>query len=675
MRNTLSLLSGTPNSIFTARGRFLNPASLFTSGEDGAWYDTSDISVLFQDTAGTTPITASGQTIARVNDKSGNGLNATQATTAARPSYIVDADGAFIQHDPVDDALTVTLPDLGAEATVAYVTRSEVRLLEDQTISGSYTLPAQELANFVVIDRALTFAEKVSLIRFLASKVEGVNYGAEIDRLTLIAINAVDVFVYDTSKDSDGGAWRTGALAQASSWYNETLNTATRGSRREFPAVAVIVAEADKVTIYDGDDPTLPMWMVFTRGFKYSIHNAAAITSISMLNGELRVGEAGSGIGNLSEISFLADKSGMRINSTVYYYIRSALSQRNTSVSTEGTIAAWLVNRDINDVAMTVLPDAPIDPATGLPVPTIYVFTAGGVSRIADDGTVSSTASTAVPEGGIFDDQVWATFVSGGQTYFGSLPVEDTLPTGGALNAPYYWRTGKTNTYDLFTNGTSPSIANDAFGLSTGLHRFSYNAVDNSASMLAITTSTYNTGWMPGDTKLAALSDTDDTDLVGSGELVTNGTFDTDTDWTKGAGWTISAGVASFDTSVSGAGVETALTQNITTVVGKLYIVKATFSSLINVTGSELLVRCAGTNLIAWETGSANILTDGTYTFSFVANSTTTQVNIRATVLVEGNETGSVDNVSVKLADEDRSVNNNGLIINGTITRTFVDEV
>ena len=27
------------------------------------------------------------------------------------------------------------------------------------------------------------------------------------------------------------------------SWYNETLNTATRGSRREFPAVAVIVAE------------------------------------------------------------------------------------------------------------------------------------------------------------------------------------------------------------------------------------------------------------------------------------------------------------------------------------------------------------------------------------------------------------------------------------------------
>ena len=41
-----------------------------------------------------------------------------------------------------------------------------------------------------------------------------------------------------------------------------------------------------------------------------------------------------------------------------------------------------------NDVAMTVLPNAPIDSATGLPVPTIAVATAGGVSVIKDDGTV-----------------------------------------------------------------------------------------------------------------------------------------------------------------------------------------------------------------------------------------------------------------------------------------------
>ena len=76
-----------------------------------------------------------------------------------------------------------------------------------------------------------------------------------------ISDTATDVFVYDTRKDSDGGAWRK--RTQHTSWYNETLGTATRGTRREFPAVAVIVARNKILTIYDGDDPDLPMWMVF----------------------------------------------------------------------------------------------------------------------------------------------------------------------------------------------------------------------------------------------------------------------------------------------------------------------------------------------------------------------------------------------------------------------------
>ena len=65
--------------------------------------------------------------------------------------------------------------------------------------------------------------------------------------------NAVNWCWYDTTEDSDGGAWRH--RCTGTSWFNETLNTSIRGSRREFPAVALIVAEANKVTIYDGDDP------------------------------------------------------------------------------------------------------------------------------------------------------------------------------------------------------------------------------------------------------------------------------------------------------------------------------------------------------------------------------------------------------------------------------------
>lgn len=48
---------------------------------------------LFQDTAGTTPVTTAGQTVARINDKSGRGNHATQATAASRPTYGVVPQG------------------------------------------------------------------------------------------------------------------------------------------------------------------------------------------------------------------------------------------------------------------------------------------------------------------------------------------------------------------------------------------------------------------------------------------------------------------------------------------------------------------------------------------------------------------------------------------------------
>lgn len=64
-----------------------SPVSLFAASEPGVWYDPSDLTTMFQDTAGTTPVTTPGQTVARMNDKSGRGNNATQATTASRPTY------------------------------------------------------------------------------------------------------------------------------------------------------------------------------------------------------------------------------------------------------------------------------------------------------------------------------------------------------------------------------------------------------------------------------------------------------------------------------------------------------------------------------------------------------------------------------------------------------------
>jgi hypothetical protein len=63
---------------------------LFAASEPGAWYDPSDLTTLFQDSAGTTPVTAPNQTVGLMLDKSGRGNHATQATLGQRSTYGVN---------------------------------------------------------------------------------------------------------------------------------------------------------------------------------------------------------------------------------------------------------------------------------------------------------------------------------------------------------------------------------------------------------------------------------------------------------------------------------------------------------------------------------------------------------------------------------------------------------
>jgi hypothetical protein len=51
-----------------------SPASLFAAGEQGVWYDPSDMTTLFQDSSGTTPVTAVEQPVGLMLDKSKSGV-------------------------------------------------------------------------------------------------------------------------------------------------------------------------------------------------------------------------------------------------------------------------------------------------------------------------------------------------------------------------------------------------------------------------------------------------------------------------------------------------------------------------------------------------------------------------------------------------------------------------
>lgn len=79
-----------------------NPLPLFSAAEQGFWYDVWDIATLFQDAAGTIPVTASGDPIGLQLDKSGNGNHRYQTVSADRPIYVVEGGIPRIRYNGIN---------------------------------------------------------------------------------------------------------------------------------------------------------------------------------------------------------------------------------------------------------------------------------------------------------------------------------------------------------------------------------------------------------------------------------------------------------------------------------------------------------------------------------------------------------------------------------------------
>lgn len=410
----------------------------------------------------------------------------------------------------------------------------------------------------------------------------------EANALALSAYNktigtvAVDAFIYDTSKDSDGGAWRK--RTEQTSWYNETLNTATRGSRREFPATAIIVIEATKMTIYDGDEPDCPMWMVFNYilgAHSYITYSDRSLSSVAALNGNIVLGgddNVGAN-GHVHIINFLKDNHERYTGS--HSIAPENISQRNEIVNyVPFGDGQSLVQVTVNDVAITSLPTAPIDDATGLPIPTIAVATDGGVSVITDSGNVWDITENVQPGGFDYDEVAFSPdnrlLIRGdgdgdpqgkwiGVFEIPTADVTYAFYTDIGINSSYYatynFPGGQLSQSNVLVLTPAPQggngqdvcnamvvggnnvYAGDTTGLGIGtLDDFKSTDAYN-PNMVAHITTNSNTGWIPSQNVLTTLSDTteetigsvdySDTSPADGPELISNGTFDTDT-----TGWT-----------------------------------------------------------------------------------------------------------------------------------------
>jgi hypothetical protein len=121
-------------------------------------------------------------------------------------------------------------------------------------------------------------------------------------------------------------------------------------------------------------------------------------------------------------------------------------------------------------------------------------------------------------------------------------------------------------------------------------------------------------------------------------ELVTNGTFDSDTSWTKSGATTISGGVA---TVASTTAFGTCLSQTVSVINNRAYLVTITATRS---SGNSIAVAVGGQTLLG------GVTTLGTYTATTTFNGST---GANTLAVIEGNGVswaGTIDNISVKEA-------------------------
>ena len=398
-----------------------------------------------------------------------------------------------------------------------------------------------------------TFGRGVSFVASGETGTQANEFEAAIKSVTS-STDVGAVFVYDTRNDSDSGAWRKKCAGL--SWFDETLNTATRGGRREFPSVALLVldkeSEEETLTIYDLDDPAMPMWMQFldAGALKWSTSNARSFNAITALNGRIYVGFQD----GLVEFDFANDHTKIGFSGPRYLTSGTAIADRNvTATFATGGDGYTIANIVVNDVAATVLEGAEIG-TLGLPIPTVAVATDGGVSVIHPNGDVYDLASTSHSNNDVLkvfftdDGMVGYNFEASGwvdrawavglrkipyananiQAYDSALNLERYMPPVSSATTGLTTNTDEYSQTDAQVNAVTPTSKNGlAIGYGDRLSIVKRNPANMEEGAVAYVTSGYNSGYLLGDIRGAFLANTKGGDKSVKGNtLAENGSID-----------------------------------------------------------------------------------------------------------------------------------------------------
>mgnify|MGYP003647958555 CR=1 FL=1 len=246
----------------------------------------------------------------------------------------------------------------------------------------------------------------------------------------------------------------------------------------------------------------------------------------------------------------------------------------------------------------------------------------------------------------------WKWYIDGINTNTLANPVGTAIFVGtymwgvGDISSPSF--NGNLTELSIWGTALSSSevltIYNNMFGSQTCLTDLTFgsgnliqNGSFNEIGPQLIDNPTFNAPTSPdlivnGDFSAAGSNLVDNPNFTDTGaELVVNGDFATDTDWTKGTGWTISGGTANCDGSISTSN----LSQTVSSFTGKSFVVKG---SLSNVTQGFVYISLGGVDLQITLSASGD----------FERYVTIASGNSTFYVSARSNFIGSIDNVSVK---------------------------
>ena len=518
---------------------------------------------------------------------------------------------------------------------------------------------------------------------------------------------AYGIFVYDTRKDSDGGAWRK--RCQNTSWYNENLGTPTRGHRKEFPAVAILVTVLNSALhIYDGDDPNCSLWMTFEYGTSGSLSGQNLFYSSGYscyaLNGYIAVGGSAGWKDGLVLIDFISDNATWR-NDTYWAQWNYGIGKRNTAkgyVTFLDQDSTELRASYVYSIAMKVLPGAPYNKSRGILQPTIACGLNNGatvLTPIHDESGPNSGSATR----GYRTVDYYSSAASNYQTRYISFTNENRLvmPIGDASRYIYVLAppvgcdhvainsnlnsAGEEAEFYCFNSGSSCDMqigtyngggdGARAFCNTEDEHVFGFqnNTYDGAVIKVAYDMDTpangmqvsigasFCSGYMGPNPKLCLLASTDSTDSSSTNLNLTN--------IPTVLGGTGNWSQSGSDWSDNGNGT---ITCNGSSNPGTIYIQRGGWESTRKTIELTVDAYTSGSINFSFHTGHANSdspTINSTGTHRFQAQGGVSGNNV---IYLRGvNFVGTISNIKI-YSEEDRSYNRKGLSVYGTVTKTAV---